>query len=289
MRRSCLVNDLVATAVWGLAVAVTTAGCTDQASSRAKEQLAALEKKKVEQAKVVKPQARAAQLPHVGGPYDETQATVLTPDSRCPESLWALFPGEAPGSTPDEKRANELRRAELARTLSAKPFVVLLQAPARVTLHPHDAVNGRFLIDVAGEIDCIDSGGHVTIAWTKAMAIEAPASAISRGSEVLPNIWQAPAVSFELPMKGLTEAKSFYDANRFGVSARVAITLKKGEIDQKLKKVGKVSKEMPDQTLAYGGGVEDWGAGRLVRANLVGVRVAADQEQKELFDRRGPN
>jgi len=265
-----------------LTLVAAVSGCTDQSGNRAKEQLDTLQRRKADAAKVQKPVAAAPQLFHVSAPYDELQST------QCPNGLWALFPGEAPGATPEEKRANEARRPELAKALLGGSFLARLQAPGKVTLQPHDAANGRFVIEVAGEIDCIDSGGHVTIAWTPAKAVEAPPSAVSRGAEVLPNLWQAPPLTFELPMKGLSEAKAFYDANRLGLSARVAVTLVKGEVDTKLRKVGKVTKALPEETVGYGGGVEDWGAGRLVRATLVGVRVAAEQEKKELIERRGP-
>jgi hypothetical protein len=276
--------------IW-LVLALVTAGCSRDSSKRTQEQLAGLQKRKAEEA--VKNASKAAttsapQVTHVAAPYDEGQGTMLSSDAQCPAGLWALFPGEAPGATPEEKKANEARRAGLVQTISAWSFLVRLQAPAKVTLHPHDAANGKFDIEVAGSVDCLDPAGHVTIAWTPAKAVETPASAVSQGAEVRPNLWDAPPLTFELPMKSLSEAKAFYDANRFGLSARVALKLGKGEVDKKLKKVGKVTKTMPDQTIGYGGGVEDWGAGRLVRATLVGVRVATEQERKELFDRRGP-
>lgn len=271
-----------------LTLVAAVSGCTDQSGHRAKEQLDALQRRKADAAKVQKPVAAAPQLFHVSAPYDELQSTLLSSDGQCPDGLWALFPGEAPGATPDEKRVNEARRPELAKALLNRPFLVRLQAPGKVTLQPHDAANGRFVVEVAGAVDCIDSAGHVTVAWTEAKAIETPPSAVSRGAEVLPNLWQAPPLTFELPMKGLSEAKAFYDANRLGLSARVAVTLNKAEVDTKLRKVGKVTKALPDETVGYGGGVEDWGAGRLVRAALVGVRVAAEQEKKELIERRGP-
>lgn len=273
-----------------LATASTLAGaCTDQSGDRAKEQLAALQRKKAEAAAApAKANPGVPAVHHLPAPYDETQAVVLTPDGQCPEGLWALFPGEAPGETADAKRANEARRAELARGLSTRPWLVMLRGPSKVTLSPHDAAKGRFLIEVAGAVDCIDSTGHLTVAWTAARALESPGSAVSRGAEVLPNLWQAPPLTFEHPMRALGEAKAFYDTHRTGLSARVAVTPGKVEVDRKLRRMGKVSKTVPGETVAYGGGVEDWGAGRLLRATLVGVRVATDQERTELVERRPP-
>ena len=43
---------------------------------------------------------------------------------------------------------------------------------------------------------------------------------------------------------------------------------------------------MPE-TISIGGGNEDWGAGRMVHADLVGLRVASDHEKTELFQKKG--
>jgi hypothetical protein len=139
---------------------------------------------------------------------------------------------------------------------------------------------------VKGTIDCTDSMGHVAIAWTEAKAGDPGNSAAKEGSEVTQNVWNALPVTFELPITSLTEAKTFNDANRFGLSARVAFTPGKVEVDKKLKKVPKVTEQAAGETLTIGGGTEDWGAGRLLHAELLGIRVATDREKKQLFDQK---
>lgn len=275
----------------GALAALALAACSDPPSKRTQQQLEALQKKKASD-KAAKEAAENAPAPlptevlRLDPPYDDAQAWVLTPDGPCPEGLWALFPGDAPGDTPEEKKANQARRKELADGLKQKPFLVKMKGASFVTLSPYDAPKGRFTIDVKGTIDCTDSFGHVSIAWTDAKAGDPGASAAKDGAEVTQNVWTAPPVTFELPIKSLTEAKAFNDQNRFGLSARVAFIAGKVDVDKKLKKVAKVTEKAHGETLTIGGGTEDWGAGRLLRANLVGIRVATDREKKQLFDQR---
>lgn len=265
------------------------AACPDPASKRTADQLAALEKKKSDAAKAAredKPAPLPTEVLRLEPPYDDTQAVLLTPDGPCPEGFWALFPGDAPGATPEEKKANAARRKAVAEEVRGKKYLLKLKGAGFVTLSPYDAPKGRFTIDVKGTIDCTDSIGHVAIAWTDAKALDPGASAAKEGAEVTQNVWTAPPVTFELPITSLTEAKAFNDQNRFGLSARVAFTPGKGEVDKKLKKLGRVTEKAAGETLTIGGGTEDWGAGRLLRVELLGVRVATDREKKQLFDQR---
>lgn len=276
-----------------LLVALTlmaAASCSRQSSSkRTADQLAALEKKKAEEKKAEKVDKLAplvAEVLHLPAPYDESGALVVLPDGPCPEGLWAFFPGEAPGATPDEKKANAARRKDLVQALTGRTILVKLRAPATVTLSPYDAPNGKFLIDVVGTVDCTDSLGRIALAWTDAKSSTPETSAAKQGADLTQNVWSAPPVSFELPIKSLTEAKTFNDKNRFGLSARVAFTPGKAEVDKKVKKVKKVQAEAAGEKLSFGGGTEDWGAGRLLRGTVLGVRVATEQEKKELFNKK---
>jgi hypothetical protein len=263
--------------------------CTKDASKRTADQLAALEKKRAEEKKAEKVDKLAplvAEVLHLPAPYDESGAVVVLPDGPCPEGLWAFFPGEAPGATPDEKKANAARRKDLVAALTGRTMLVKLRAPATVTLSPYDAPNGKFLIDVVGTIDCTDSLGRIALAWTDAKATTPGNSAAKEGADLAQNVWVAPPVSFELFIKSLTEAKTFNDKNRFGLSARVAFTAGKAEVDKKVTKVKKVKAEAAGEKLSFGGGSEDWGAGRLLRGTVQGVRVATEQEKKELFNKK---
>ncbi len=277
MTRTLVVGLLLATA------------CTDS-NERTKAQLAELQKKHADEAKKAAekkaPPAVAVEALHLPAPYDEAEALVVVPDGPCPEGLWALFPGDAPGGTPDEKKANAAQRAEVAQRFASRTFLVKLRAPATVTLSPYDAPNGRFTIEVAGTVDCTDALGRIALAWTDAKATTPPNSAAKEGAEVTQNVWSAPPLRYEWPLVSLSEAKAFGEKNRLGLSARVAFTPGKVEVDKKLKRVGKVNEKVAGQTLSFGGGTEDWGAGRLLRGTVLGVRVATDREKTELLNKR---
>lgn len=274
-------------------VAFTFVACGGKSSAEKKTQeaLAALQKKKEAEAKAKKdkenaPDALPTEVIKLDAPYDDTQATVIIPDGACPEGLWALFPGEAPGATPEEKKANAARRKELADAAKAKKYVVKLRGN-QVVLSPYDAPNGKFGIDVNGTVDCTDSIGRIAIAWSDVKAGDPGNSAAKADADFAQNVWMAQPVHFDLMIKSLTEAKEFNDKNRFGLSARVGFTLGKTEVDKKVRKVAKVKEKVAaaGETLSFGGGNEDWGAGRLIHADVLGIRVATDREKKMLFEK----
>jgi hypothetical protein len=270
-----------------------TFGCSGKSSAekKAQDQLAALQKKKEAEAKAKKdkenaPEALPTEVIKLDPPYDDMQATVIIPDGPCPDGFWALFPGDAPGATPEEKKANNAKRKQLADEARSKKYVVKLRGN-QVVLSPYDAPNGKFGIDVNGTIDCTDSIGRIAIAWTDAHAGDPGNSAAKADADFAQNIWTAQPVHFDLMIKSLTEAKEFNDKNRFGLSARVGFGLGKTEVDKKVRKVAKVKEKVAaaNETLSFGGGNEDWGAGRLVHADVLGIRVATDREKKMLFEK----
>src|SRR5438105_1868294 len=85
---------------------------------------------------------------------------------------------------------------------------------------------------------------------------------------------QSETVKFSIPMKSMAEAKEWKNKNLIGLSARVVFKLGKPDVDKKLHKVAKVTEKAAGETISIGGGTEDWGAGRLVHAELIGLRVA---------------
>ncbi len=273
----------------GVVAVVSVLGCEsrDRAGQRALDQLAELQKKKAAEA-AAKREDKLVPLapidgPKLDAPYGDEGSQRVTPDADCPEGLWALFAGEAPGSTPDEKKANEANRKSVADGLRAKQFIVKVRVGSGVVLKPYDPARGIFTIEVPGSLDCADARGHIAIAW-------GDAKPVSRGEpgELGPSYWAAPPVVFTLPMKSMIEAKAFENENRIALSARIVFTAGKAEIDKKLKKIEKVSIKGEEENVEFGGGTEDWGAGRLLRADLIGIRIATDREKKQLFDMRGP-
>ena len=217
-------------------------------------------------------------------PYGDANNTIIQPDTACPDGLWAFFAGSTPGATPEEKKANAGKRAQLLSELKEKQFMVKLRVPL-VSLSAFDPPSGKFTITVPGTIDCVDDAGHIALAWTSAKATAGSPSAAKEGAELTLNIWSAEPLTFSLPMS-LADAKTFEQKNRLGLSARVVFTLGKSEVDVKKVKMGKVQEKTHGETIGYGGGMEDWGAGRLIHAELVGVRVASDQEKNQLFEQK---
>lgn len=264
-------------------------GCKgrDSAGDRALAQLEALQKKKAAEAEAKKEDKLAPLVPVesilLDPPYNDQGSTKLAPDAPCPEGFWALFGLEAPGATPEEKKANEANRKSIAEGVRAKQYMVKLRVGSGVALKPFDAPKGIFPVEVVGSIDCTDSRGHIAIAWS-----DAKPSTHGQPGDLAQWYWDSALVTFSLPMATMVEAKAFENENKVGVSARVVFTLGKAELDKRVRKVEKVSTTVGDEKIEYGGGMEDWGAGRLIHAELLGIRVAIDREKKQLFDLRGP-
>ncbi|MBX7099326.1 MAG: hypothetical protein K1X89_16555 [Myxococcaceae bacterium] len=275
MVRNCLVGCLVA-----------LAACTD-ASSKLQDKQKALDDAKAKEAArkdAAKPKAPVVEAAKLGPPWEDPSYVELRSERPCPEGFWALFP-DTPGDTKEEKKANAAKRPELVKALRGKTFLVRLYAP-RVNLKDYDAPKGAFPLEVEGTIDCTDSFGRVAVAWTQAKAGDPGNSAAKEGAEITQNMWLAPPVAFSLPMKSMAEAKEFASKHKMGLAARVVFTLGKAEVDHKLKKIGKVVEKAAGETLTIGGGVEDWGAGRLVRADLKALRVSIENEKTPLIEQK---
>ena len=97
----------------------------------------------------------------------------------------------------------------------------------------------------------------------------------------------ADKVKFAIPFKTMNEAKEWQKASGLSLKARVVFKLGKGEIDHKYKKIAKVTEKAAGETISIGGGMEDWGAGRMVKAELIGLRVAANKEKDQIGEKKG--
>jgi hypothetical protein len=213
--------------------------------------------------------------------WDDPAFVTLRPDGACPEGLWALFPGPAPGEGP-EKKANEAKRADYAAKLKGTTFVARLRPSSGLVLQPYDSPKGQFSLELFGLLDCVDAGGHIAIGWNKPKAITPPTSAAKDDADLVQRIWRGEPMFYPLPMKSQGEAKEWEAKHRFGLDARVILKLGKGEVDRKMVKVAKQS----SGDISVGGGTEDWGAGRMVRAQLLGVRIAIEREKTALVEKK---
>jgi hypothetical protein len=234
--------------------------------------------------KETEPAARAPASAPKDPYWDADGALVIQHEKACPDGLWALFPGRAPGGDDEARKQNEARRAELARELRGKTFVARLRGPSEVTLQEYDAPKGHFPLDVKGVIDCEDSIGRVTFALAGARAIDPGASAISPNA-IVQSIWQGPPKSFQLPMKGVSEAKGFRQKHALGMESWVVFRVGKTDVHHKKIKVPKVT----NNDVSIGGTTDDFGAGRIVFAEVEGVRVVANPGPVVLVDTRHPS
>ncbi len=264
-------------------VAVGVAGCSDK-SKWAEQRQAAADKSKAEQkAMDAEKEAPAAAPSAPKDPFWDDPALVkVVSDGACPEGLWALFKGPAPGDDPAAKKANESRRSELLAKLKGTRFVTRLRAPADVKLLDYNLRKAELPLEVKGTIDCTDSAGHIALGFGDARAIVPNASAVQQGAVIQQRIWQSPPLPFVLPIKSSEEVKAFLAKHKFDLDARIVYTLGATEVDRKMFKQPKVT----EGEITLGGGAEDWGAGRLVRTEIQAIRIATDREATVLLDTR---
>jgi hypothetical protein len=204
--------------------------------------------------------------------WDNPSYIKIANDSTCPENLWALFQ-DVPGGGDAERKANKAKQPELARALKAATFTVKLRAPDEVKLLEYDAAKGYFPLELVSLVDCSDSIGHLGVAFSKAKAVNPASSAAQKGAQVQENIWEAPPQAHTLPMKSMSEAKEFKEKHRLGLEARIVFKVGPTEVNRKMIRSGS-------------GQMEDWGAGRLIQASVVAVRVTADRGKTVLIDQR---
>jgi hypothetical protein len=215
--------------------------------------------------------------------WDDRSFVAVKNEKACPEGLWALFPGKAPGGDDAARRANEARRSELASALRGKTLVARLRGSEEVKLRDYDAPKGHFPLELKGIIDCEDSIGRIAIAFTEPKAITPKGSALS-GDTVVESIWDAPPQAFTVPMKSMSEAKAFRERHQLGLEAYVVFKLGKADVHQRRIKIEKETAG----DISIGGGVQDFGAGRMVRAEVEHVRVLANPGPIVLVDTREP-
>ncbi len=263
-------------ASWGRALVVLTvlavgAGCTDSKKKMAEAQKARAEAKKAfeeaEEAKRIanKPKIEPAKLEPFWA--DPAYLRVKT-GKACPEGMWALFP-QTPGEGA-EKEANEAKRAELLAKVRASTFVAVLPFDSGVMLRKYNPRKKALTVQVDGVMECFDGLGLLAVAWGQPAKAVRPAQPDDDEEEVTQQaVWRAQPLTFSLPFPTAAEAKAFRENQGIGIEARIVFTLGKVDVDKRGKK-----------------GEVDWGAGRLVHVDVVGVRIATDHEKVQLAEQR---
>ncbi|MFZ5446472.1 MAG: hypothetical protein ACOZQL_41170 [Myxococcota bacterium] len=271
-----------------LALTVLLAGgaCTDnkkkmqEAQQRRNAEKKAQEEKEAARLKALTPKVNRAQL---GPPWDDPGYLKVTLGRPCPEGLWSIFPG-TPGEGAEQQR-NESRRAELATKLREATFVVLLSHGNGVTMRKYNAKKKQLTVEVDGLVECYDGLGLLSLAWGEpAKPFRPPVvdpEEVEADMSSPQAVWRAQPLRFALPFPTAAEANRFRDGPGLGLEARLVFKLGKIDLDKKMQKT---SKPLPDA-----GAVDetlDWGAGRLVHVQLVGVRLGTDFEKTLVAEQR---
>ena len=243
---------------------------------------AACSEKKERAAKDEPPAGKAAaeEAPVRLDPYWEDSSYIkISDEGPCPEGMWALFPGDPPGQDAAEKKANQARRADLAKKLQDATFIVRTND---VNAGEYDSRKGEIPLVVLGSVECTDSIGRISVSFTDATAELPP------GRDFGQYYWAAPKQEFARALK-LSEASTFKRTYKVGLDARLVFKLGKTQVHKKIEKIEETPEERAERKkfdIPGGGGIEDWGAGRMVKAELSGVRIAAEKGRTELFVKR---
>jgi len=255
-------------------------GCSDKtqkmkdAQKKRDEEKKTFEKEAEERAKAAAPKVDAAKLSDA---WDNPEFLKIATGKRCPDGLWSLFPS-TPGEDA-EKARNEAQKPELADRMSQATYVAVFHHGTGVTLGKYDKKKKVLAVQVEGVLECFDGLGLLTVALGDGAKPFRPPKPKGSDEDLSPQaVWRAKPLTFHVPFEDPLEAKVFTQGEGLGTDARLVFTLGKTEVDEKLSKVP------ANEEAGTKGGTVDWGAGRLVHAQLKGVRLATDHEKKVLVE-----
>ena len=266
-----------------LAVLACSSGCVDnktkmrEAQKKRDAEKKAQEDKEAARLKALQPKVDRARLDSF---WDDPSFLKVSLGRPCPEGLWSIFPG-TPGEGAEQTR-NESKREELAEKMKSSTFVVLLAHGNGVTMRKYNPKKKQLTVEVDGLVECYDGLGLLSVAWGQPAKPFRPPPPDADEEEMTPQaVWRAQPLLFPLPFPNAAEANKFRDKAGLGLETRIVFKLGKIDID---KKKLKTEKPLPDA-----GAVKeelDWGAGRLVHVDVLGVRVGTDFEKTLLTEKR---
>lgn len=263
--------------------------CTDH-DKKLKEKIEQREQAKKDYEKVSEAKRKAA-IPtvepvHLEPPWDDATYTRVATGKPCPEGTWALFK-ETPGEG-DEKKANDAKRPDLVKKVTAGTYVTNLRLSGGVVVHPYNAKKKTITVELDGLVECTDALGMVSLAWGEpAKPFRPPGGGGDDDDDAITpqSVWRAKPLLFKLPFDSKEEANVFMEGPGTLVEARLVYTLGKPDVDKHLVKTSRLAKEDGSRP---GQDAMDWGAGRLVHVNLIGVRLATDHEKTALVEKKYP-
>jgi hypothetical protein len=266
---------------------VCLSACTDH-EKKLKEKIEQREQAKKDLEKVAEAKRKAAipvvEAAHLEPPWDDPKYQRVSTGKPCPEGLWALFPS-TPGEGEEQKK-NAARREELAKQVHEGTYITNLRLSGGVVVHPYNVKKKTVTIEVDGLVECTDGLGMVSLAWGEpAKPFRPPGGGGDDDEEALTpqSVWRARPLLFKLPFATKAEAAVFTEGPGTLLEARLVYTLGKPAEDKHLVKTSRLAQE--DGTRS-GQDAIDWGAGRLVHVELIGVRVATDHEKVAVVEKK---
>ena len=268
-----------------LAVLTCGSGCVDnktkmkEAQKKRDAEKKTQEDKEAARLKALQPKVDRAKLDSF---WDDPSFVKVSLGRPCPEGLWSIFPA-TPGEGAEQTR-NEAKRAELDEKMKSSTFVVLLSHGNGVTMRKYNPKKKTLTVEVDGLVECYDGLGLLSVAWGQPAKPFRPPAPDDDEEEAMTSpqaVWRAQPLLFPLPFPNAVEANKFRDQAGLGIETRLVFKLGKIDVDKKKLKTGK---PLPDA-----GAVKeelDWGAGRLVHVDVLGVRVGTDFEKTLLAEKR---
>lgn len=239
----------------------------------------AQEEKEAARLKALQPKVDRAKLDSF---WDDPSYLKISMGRPCPDGLWSLFAG-TPGEGAEQTR-NEAKRAELLEKMKSSTFVVLLSHGNGVAMRKYNAKKKTLTVEVDGLVECYDGLGLLSVAWGEPAKPFRPKAPDEDDEEPMSSpqaVWRAQPLLFPLPFPNAKEANAFRDKAGLGLETRLVFKLGKIDIDKKAQK-----QELP---LPDGGAMKneiDFGAGRLVHVDVLGVRVGTDFEKTLLAEKK---
>ena len=268
-----------------IAALSVSAGCVDnktkmrEAQKKRDAEKKAQEEKEAARLKALQPKVDRAKLDSF---WDDPSFLRVSLGRPCPEGLWSMFPG-TPGEGAEQTR-NEAKRAEYVEKMKSATFSVLLAHGNGVTMRKYNAKKKTLTVEVDGLVECYDGLGLLSVAWGDPAKPFRPAAPDDDEEEAMSSpqaVWRAQPLLFPLPFPNAKEANAFRDKQGLGLETRIVFKLGKIDMDKKAQKT-----ELP---LPDGGAMKnevDFGAGRLVHVQVLGVRVGTDFEKTLLAEKK---
>lgn len=208
------------------------------------------------------------------GFWDRKDLVKVEDGEDCPEGFWALFGGEAPGHDEFATHENESKRKALATAARGRTYVAIVEKDA--DLKDYDFGRHLFPVEVFGAegtfgCDAPNDGPtkNITIAFRPAHPVDPQA-----GHDSLVGFyqWQASPLRLEIAVPD-GEAKKFKEAHDGDVRALVAFTIANTQEDHRKVR----ATDTPS-------GFDDHGAGRLVTAKVLALKVFDRDDGAVLID-----